>query len=85
MNQQKPENCSACRKKIIAYCDQYNHAYWDLYQIGGGTHSADLWKKNGLLRADGVHFTKEGYELQGNLLYEALIKGYNEYVRYRYP
>lgn len=75
----------AIRKKIIAYCDQYNHAYWDLYQIGGGTHSADLWKKNGLLRADGVHFTKEGYELQGNLLYEALIKGYNEYVRYRHP
>ncbi len=75
----------AIRKKVIAYCDQYNYAYWDLYQIGGGSHSADLWKKNGLLRVDGVHFTKEGYELQGNLLYEAVIKGYNEYVRYRHP
>lgn len=73
------------RKKILAYCEQYNYAYWDLYQIGGGSHSADLWKKNGLLRADGVHFTKEGYELQGSLLYQALIKGYNEYVRYRHP
>lgn len=73
------------RKKIIDYCDQHNYAYWDIYQIGGGSHSADLWKKSGLLRADGVHFTKEGYEFQGNLLYEALIKGYNEYVRYRHP
>jgi len=73
------------RDKIIEYAIENNLAYWDLYTSGGGKHSADLWKKNGLLQNDGIHFTKAGYELQGSLLYDALVKGYNEYVLYRYP
>jgi lysophospholipase L1-like esterase len=73
------------RNKIINYADQNNHAWWDLYETGGGKHNADHWKKAGLMQSDGIHFTKAGYELQGRLLYEALIKAYNEYVLYRYP
>lgn len=73
------------RNKLIEFADEHQHAYWDLYTVGGGTHSADLWKKNNLLQSDGIHFTKVGYQLQGTLLYEALIKGFNEYVLYRYP
>lgn len=73
------------RNKIIEYADEHQYAYWDLYTVGGGTHSADLWKKNNLLQPDGIHFTKTGYQLQGSLLYEAIIKGFNEYVLYRYP
>lgn len=73
------------RDKIILYATEYNLAYWDLYTSAGGKHSADLWKKNSLLQNDGIHFTKAGYELQGSLLYEALIKGFNEYILYRYP
>jgi lysophospholipase L1-like esterase len=73
------------RQKIIDYAENHNLAYWDLYTAGGGKHSADLWKKNGLLRGDGIHFSAAGYELQGNMLYDALIKSYNEYVRYRHP
>ena len=73
------------RNKIIEYADEHQYAYWDLYTVGGGTHSADLWRKNNLLQPDGIHFTKTGYQLQGSLLYEAIIKGFNEYVLYRYP
>lgn len=73
------------REKIIGFAEANHFAYWDLYLVGGGKHAADLWKKNDLLQTDGIHFTKAGYSLQGNLLYEALLKGYNEYVRYRYP
>jgi lysophospholipase L1-like esterase len=71
------------QNKIIETANQNHLPYWDLYEVGGGNHSADRWKKKDLLQADGIHFTKKGYELQGELLYEALIKGYNEYVRYR--
>ncbi|MBL7871393.1 MAG: hypothetical protein JNM78_07270 [Cyclobacteriaceae bacterium] len=73
------------RNKIIEYADEHHYGYWDLYTVGGGTHSADLWKKNNLMQNDGIHFTKEGYHLQGRLFYEAILKGYNEYVLYRYP
>jgi lysophospholipase L1-like esterase len=71
--------------KITTYADLHNLAYWDLYQVGGGNHSADFWKKYRLMRFDGIHFTVNGYALQGNLLYDALMKGYNEYVQYRHP
>lgn len=73
------------RQKIIDYAEKNKLAYWDMYEVGGGKHSADKWKKSGLMQNDGVHFTKAGYELQGNLLYDALIKSYNEYVLYRHP
>ena len=73
------------RDKLIEYANQHNLAYWDLYLTGGGKHSADAWKKNNLLQHDGIHYTKAGYALQGSLLFEAFIKGYNEYVLYRYP
>lgn len=73
------------RTLILDYADAKGIAYWDLYTVGGGKHAADLWKNNNLLQPDGVHFTKAGYALQGSLFYEALLKGYNEYVRFRYP
>ncbi len=70
---------------LLQLAEKKNLACWDLYKAGGGKHSADQWKKNNLMQKDGVHSTKTGYELQGNMLYQALIKGYNEYVHYRYP
>lgn len=73
------------REQLLDYANQHNIAYWDSYLTGGGKHSADVWKKNNLLQNDGIHFTKAGYQLQGKLLFEAFIKGYNEYVLYRYP
>jgi lysophospholipase L1-like esterase len=60
-------------------------AIWDGYEIGGGKHSADKWKKNKLLQTDGIHATKEGYELQALLLYQALMKSYKNYVQHRHP
>lgn len=73
------------RNVIIQYAQDHNLAYWDLYQAGGGLHSADHYRTNNLLQRDGVHFTKDGYALQGNLFYAAFIKAYNTYVSYRHP
>lgn len=73
------------RNKLIEFATQNNLAYWDLFEIAGGKNSADRWKANSLLQADGIHFTKAGYHLIGSLLYEAIMKGYQEYVQYRYP
>lgn len=73
------------RDTLMRYAQQKNISYWDLFLAGGGEHSADLYKKYNLIQKDGVHFTKEGYELQGNLFYAALIKAYNTYVSYRHP
>jgi len=71
------------KNKIIDVASQKNLPYWNLYEIAGGNHAADTWKKEQLMQNDGIHFTKKGYELQGQLLFEAIIKGYNEYVLHR--
>jgi len=33
-----------------------------------------------LLRPDGVHFTEEGYRLQGYLIYKAIMNSYLKYA-----
>ncbi|MFA6703922.1 MAG: GDSL-type esterase/lipase family protein [Bacteroidales bacterium] len=68
-----------CAATIVKYAKDNNLAYWDLYTISGGRESACRnWTSAGLMRADHVHFIPEGYTLQGQLLYCALIKEYNK-------
>ena len=56
-------------------------AYWDLYDIMGGTGSIDAWVSAGLARPDHVHFTGDGYTVLGNLLFNALMDTYTATVR----
>jgi lysophospholipase L1-like esterase len=66
---------------ILAFAEERNLPVWDLYDIAGGKNRACLnWKNNLLMKRDQVHFTNEGYRVQGNLLAEALLKAYNSYV-----
>lgn len=73
------------RQQIIQYAVENGLAFWDMYKALGGKGSAQMWRKEGLLRPDGVHFSKEAYEYQGNLLYNAIIKSYNQYAPFRHP
>jgi lysophospholipase L1-like esterase len=73
------------REQIIHYAVENGLAFWDMYKALGGEHSAEAWKQRELLRPDGIHLTRDGYEYQGNLFYQALMKGYNKYVQLRHP
>jgi lysophospholipase L1-like esterase len=68
------------RDHLLRYAAENGLAFWDMYKAVGGAGAAQAWRTLGLLRADGIHFTKEGYAYQGNLLFNALMKGYNQYV-----
>lgn len=59
-----------------------NHlAIWNLYDVVGGENFAcKNWTAAGMYQRDKIHFTREGYTLQGLLLHEAFIKAYNDYV-----
>jgi lysophospholipase L1-like esterase len=65
---------------IRAYAKEKGLALWDLYRLSGGENSAQSWKTRGLMAGDSVHYSKSGYIVQGKLLYQSIIKGYNEYV-----
>lgn len=70
-------------KTIIRFATDNNLSYWDLQRATGGDNSAYNWKKNHLLRPDGVHYSRTGYELQGNLFCNAFLNAYNAYVANR--
>ncbi|MFZ4798202.1 MAG: GDSL-type esterase/lipase family protein [Bacteroidia bacterium] len=59
---------------IVKYSVEHNMPYWNLYQISGGFKSARFWKKHHLFAKDFLHYSRKGYEVQGTLLYEALMK-----------
>ena len=69
--------------KTIERCADANGlAYWDMYNLLGGAKRACLnWQEAGLMRPDHIHFMPEGYKLQGELLGQALLKAYNNYVK----
>ena len=66
---------------IQNYARTHGLVVWDLYTVAGGSRRACLnWTGAGLMRPDHVHYLPEGYILQGELLHEAIIKAYNNYV-----
>ena len=69
---------------IRDYAVRNGLACWDLFTISGGTESCEVWKKAGLFNRDQLHFTAKGYAVQAQYLYQAIIQGFNDYVRDRY-
>ncbi|MGL4851227.1 MAG: GDSL-type esterase/lipase family protein [Phocaeicola sp.] len=68
-------------KTIRSVARKEGVALWDLYRIVGGKEQACYnWNRVGMLRNDGIHFTPDGYVLQGELLYQAIIQAYNHYL-----
>lgn len=66
---------------IRRYAKNNRLLVWDMYDVVGGKHRACTnWTEARLMRPDHVHYLPEGYILQGNLLYQAIIKAYNDYV-----
>ncbi|MCC6281945.1 MAG: hypothetical protein IT262_15180 [Saprospiraceae bacterium] len=78
-------NMSDMSAVIRKFAKDKGYAVWDLYNITGGENSAVHWKNSGLLSSDSVHYSKAGYAAQGKLLYQSIVKGYNEYVLAKQP
>ncbi|MEY2924530.1 MAG: hypothetical protein RLZZ337_1078 [Bacteroidota bacterium] len=75
---QSNQNIEDLRLALHEICLEQDVALWDLYHIMGGANSILTWRNEGLARNDLIHFTKEGYQLQGELLYNAIMKHYEQ-------
>lgn len=71
-------NTEKAAKAMREVARKNNIACWDLFAATGGKNSYKKWYSSHLMGRDRVHFTKEGYALQGSLLYNALINTYNQ-------
>ena len=54
---------------------------WNLFEIMGGLGSMKKWEAAGLAKGDKVHFTETGYDLVGDLLFNALMDKYMEHLK----
>lgn len=73
------ENTQRAAQAIVEVAERHGIACWDLFTATGGRNSSAKWQKAKLLGRDRIHFTKEGYQEQGSLLYRALMQSYNQY------
>ena len=73
-NPQTPECIRAFRTIAAAF----DAALFDLYGAMGGQGSIASWEEAGLARGDRIHFTKEGYELIGDMMFEAMKQALKE-------
>lgn len=73
-------NAYKVRESMIRVAKKTDGAVWDLFEIMGGLDSIRLWEEFALASSDKVHFTREGYELQADLLFKALRKAYGDYL-----
>ncbi len=67
-------------KVLYSLARKHNLAVWDLFEVMGGINSIRNWKYFGLTANDYLHFSKSGYELQGNLLFNAFLKSYEKSI-----
>lgn len=65
---------------LFSYCTSNNIPVWDMYRVTNGFGSAYNWLRKRMMNGDGIHFTAPAYKIQGQLLFNALAKGYNSYV-----
>lgn len=67
------ENTAIVQKAMYELAKEHNAAVWDLYEIMGGLGSITIWNEVGLANKDRVHFLVPGYNLLGDMLYNAIV------------
>ncbi len=75
----KNPNMTLARNTVLAFAATHHCACWDLYGIMGGYGSMAAWYTAHLAAKDRVHFSGQGYIMQGGLFYEAIRQGYEKY------
>ena len=75
------KNNEKANTQIIALGKELNLAIWDFYQVMGAYGAIDDWFDKGLTAKDKLHLSRQGYELQGELLFSALNRAYQNYYK----
>jgi len=73
-------NTARVRAVIGELAKEYNCGVWDFYTIMGGLNSILVWQRFGLAKRDRIHFTRKGYQLKGDLFFNAFLKSYDDYI-----
>ena len=70
------QNGLIAKDAFYKIAEENQGAVWDQFSLMGGLQSMSTWQANSLAQNDKLHFTRAGYELLGDLLYNALVDFY---------
>ena len=71
------DRVATVRETINRYGREHGVAVYDWYEVAGGKGSSTQWIKAGLFSRDRIHYSRQGYELSGYMLYEAIVNSLN--------
>ncbi|MFH2094633.1 MAG: GDSL-type esterase/lipase family protein [Bacteroidota bacterium] len=74
------ENIPKVRGIIYRQAEKHNCAVWDFFSVMGGLNSVTLWYRSGLTAKDKLHLNGKGYILQGDLMFNAFLKAYDDFI-----
>jgi len=77
-------NATAVRERMFSLAKRYNVGVWDFFTIMGGLGSMATWQKYELAKSDRVHFTGTGYKVMGDLLFNAILRSYENHINAKY-
>lgn len=63
---------------IYELSEEFGTGVWDFNKLMGGNYSIKKWKAEGLARGDLIHYSEEGYILQGKMLYTSIMDAYEQ-------
>jgi len=69
------------REVMVNLAKKHHAGLWDLFEVMGGLNSIKYWEENGYAKADKIHFTDQGYQLIGNLMFKALMNDYDNFIK----
>jgi hypothetical protein len=79
-NKRPNTNAEIVRRAMFTLAEKYDGAVWDLFSIMGGLTSSNQWRNAGLMSKDRIHFSAEGYNLLGDLLFNAFMDAFENYL-----
>ena len=74
-------NTERVEKVFMELAQENNGSVWNLYRLMGGFGGSKKWVGNSLMQKDHIHFTRAGYQLIGDMFYNALVQ---EYLNWKY-
>lgn len=72
------ENGEEVRRVFYRLASKTGGAVWDQYTIMGGQRSMYKWQLEKLAKKDKIHFTNQGYNLLGNLFFNAWVEAFQK-------
>ena len=73
-------NLVDAREAIIEVAKKTDCAVWDFYTLMGGPKSIMHWYKAGLVARDKLHFNRQGYIIQADLLFGAFVDAWSAFI-----